>query len=273
MRKAVNQWCFPTGLPLRDVFAVAAAASFDGVELNLSVPGDMGLTLDTTEKEALAIQQLAVDIGLHLPSVSTGLLWEWPLSSPDRTIRARARDIVRQQIALAAALKASTVLVVPGLVNETTSYEECFLRSQEEVRVLAEDAGACGVTIGIENVWNRFLLSPVEMARYVEEIGSAHVGVYFDVGNVLNFGYPDQWIQTLGKRIVKVHVKDFSLQIGNIHGFVPLLSGDVNWPAVVSALRVVGYDDYLTTEIMPYAHDPGRAVQDASTALDVILGM
>lgn len=271
MKKAVNQWCFASGMPIAEVFEKALAAHLAGVELNIYEPGEVGLTLETTEQQARALKKQADDVGVALPSLSNGLLWKWPLSSPDAGIRQRAREVVQKQIALAGAMRMDAVLVVPGLVDEKTSYEECWKRSQDEVATLALLAAEHGVKIGIENVWNRFLLSPLDMVRYLDEIGSPFVGAYFDVGNVCNVGYPEQWIRSLSKRIVKVHVKDFSLAVGNIHGFVPLLSGDVNWPAVMASLRAIGYDDYLTAEVTPYAHDDGQAVRDASAALDRIM--
>jgi hexulose-6-phosphate isomerase len=127
------------------------------------------------------------------------------------------------------------------------------------------------VAIGIENVWNKFLLSPLEMARYIDELNSDFAKAYFDVGNVLQFGYPEQWIRILGKRINKVHVKDFSTKVGNITGFVPLLAGDVNWPAVVEALEEIGYDDVITAELSPYTIGPKQLPIDTARHMDVIL--
>ncbi|MFB5190603.1 sugar phosphate isomerase/epimerase family protein [Alicyclobacillus fastidiosus] len=253
MKLAVNQWCFPEGTPLREVFKQSELARFDGVELNLNGVGGVGLTLDTAESEIRAIKRQADDHHLALKSVSTGLLWQSPLSSSDADTRRGGRDIVRKQLEVAALLEAETILVVPGCVTNEVPYEECYRRSQEELADLAIYAGQLGVQIGIENVWNKFLLSPMEMARYVDELQSEWVGVYFDVGNVLQFGFPEQWIRYLGRRIQKVHVKDFSTNVGNIHGFVPLLAGDVDWHAVRQALLEIGYDGYVTAELTPYA--------------------
>ena len=253
MRLAVNQWCFPEGTPLSEVFKQSQMALLDGVELNLNDVGGVGLTLDIVESDVRMIKRQAADHDLELKSVSTGLLWQSPLSSRDADIRRRGRDIVRKQLEVAAALQAETILVVPGCVTKEVPYEECYRRSQEELADLAIYAEQLGVQIGIENVWNKFLLSPLEMVRYVDELQSEFVGVYFDVGNVLQFGFPEQWIRHLGERILKVHVKDFSTSVGNIHGFVPLLAGDVDWHAVRQALVEIGYDGYVTAELTPYA--------------------
>lgn len=273
MKKAVNQWCFPAGTPLEEVFRVSSEAGLDGVELNIYEPGEVGLTTDSSAADAKQIQELARTFGLELPSLSNGQLWRWPLTSGQSEVRAKAADIVRKQLELAATLEMQTILVVPGMVDRETSYEDCWKRSQDQLATLAAYAGTLGVRIGVENVWNKFLLSPLEMVRFIDEIGSPSVGAYFDVGNVLNFGYPEHWIQSLGSRIFKVHVKDFATSVGNIHGFVPLLAGDVNWPVVRAALRQVGYDDYITAEVSPYASDPVRMIHDAAAQMNTIIHM
>ncbi len=272
MLKAMNQWGFPEGTPLEQVFEHSRAAGFEAVELNLYPAGSVGLTMETTAAEAEAVGKLAERYGLKLRSLSTGMLWGAPLSSKDESVRAEGRRIVAKQLELAGLLGIDTVLVVPGVVNAETSYDDCYRRSQEEIRKLIPVAEKHRVHIGIENVWNKFLLSPLEMARYIDEFESPYVGAYFDVGNVLQFGYPEQWIRILNKRIRKVHVKDFSVNVGNITGFVPLLAGDVNWSEVRAALAEVGYDDVLTAELSPYAQAPLQMIYDTARHIDVIIG-
>ena len=270
MKIAVNAWCFPDDTPVTTMLETAKAAGLDGLELNLNEPEHPGLTLDSDNHEIMTIKRLSHQYGIELHSLSTSLLWKWPLSSPDAEVRTQAKRIIRKQLELANALEIRTILVVPGIVDAYTNYEECWMRSQYELAELANHANTLGVRIGVENVWNKFLLSPVEMARYLDEISAVNLGAYFDVGNVLNFGYPEQWIKTLSHRIFKVHVKDFNTRIGNINGFVPLLSGDVNWQAVRQSLREIGYDDYLTAEIMPYQINNTQAVYDSAQQMQVI---
>lgn len=272
MLKGVNQWCFPEGTPLATVFEYSRRAGFDAVELNLYEPGGTGLTLDTSAAEAERIARLAAGYGVRLPSIATGLLWKFPLSSADPDVRRKGRDIVRKQLELAGAMGMDTALVVPGKVDETVAYDVCYRRTQDEIGGLLPVAEANRVCIGIENVWNDFLLSPLEMARYIDELGSDFAAAYFDVGNILQYGLPEQWIRLLGRRVRKVHVKDFSVKVGNRYGFVPLLSGHVNWPAVRAALLDIGYADALTAEAMPYPTAPLQAVFDISRHLDVIIG-
>lgn len=272
MLKGINQWCYPEGTPLEKVFEYSRAAGFDVVELNVYAAGGTGLTMETTEEEANQIVKLASSYELTLKSLSTGLLWEFPLSHADESVREQGRKVVEKQIQLAAIMGIDTVLVVPGVVTENITYSECYNRSQTELRKLLPLAEKNQVTIGIENVWNKFLLSPLEMAQYIDEFDSHYLGAYFDVGNVLQFGYPEQWIQILGQRIKKIHVKDFNTSVGNITGFVPLLAGDVNWGQVMQALKEIGYNDTITSEITPYKFDPRLIAVDTSRNLDHIIG-
>ncbi|MGZ9583973.1 sugar phosphate isomerase/epimerase family protein [Paenibacillus marinisediminis] len=272
MRKGINQWCFPAGTSMGKVLRVSADAGFETVELNLYAPGGVGLTMDTTPAEAKAINKLVRSYGLSISSLSTEMLGRYPLSSPDAEVRAMAVSSIRKQIELASQLEVDTILVVPGRIGADMTYEQVWERSRAELEPLIEELEATGVHMAIENVWNKFMWSPLEMARYIDEFNSPSVGAYFDVGNTLLFGLPEQWIRTLGSRILKVHVKDFRTGVGNYHGFVPLLAGDVNWIEVRRALKDIGYSDSLTAELDAYASFPDQLVYDTARHLDVIIG-
>ena len=271
MLKGINQWCYPEGTSLEKVFEYSSKAGFDAVELNLYPVGGVGLTMDTTPQEAEAIVKLASSYSLQLRSISTGLLWQTPLSSPDEAVREKGKEVILKQLALADAMGIDTILIVPGSVGKEVTYDQCYKRSQEALSKVVGEAERLKINIGIENVWNKFLMSPLEMARYIDELGSKYVRAYFDVGNVLQFGFPEQWIRILGDRICKVHVKDFSTQVGNITGFVPLLAGDVDWPAVISSLEEIGYNDVITAELSAYAINPYQLAEDTSRHMDVII--
>ncbi|MEK5382316.1 sugar phosphate isomerase/epimerase family protein [Niallia sp. FSL W8-0635] len=270
MLKGINQWCYPDNTPLEMVFQYSRDAGFEAVELNISMDG-IGLTMNTSREEAKQIREMADHYGLQLKSISTNLLWKFPLSHQDDKVREQGRKVVEKQIELASFIGADTVLVVPGVVNEETSYLDCYNRSQEELRKVVPLAEKQNVHIGIENVWNKFLLSPLEMARYIDEFHSDYMGAYYDVGNTLQFGYPEQWIEILGDRIRKIHVKDFKQSVGNITGFVPLLAGDVNWKKVFQALKQIGYKDTVTAEIPAYAYGPQYLAEDTAKHLDIML--
>ncbi|MFD1387183.1 sugar phosphate isomerase/epimerase family protein [Oceanobacillus oncorhynchi subsp. oncorhynchi] len=271
MLKGINQWCYPEGTSLEKVLEYSKEAGFETVELNVNPSGGIGLTVDSNSDDAKKIKSLMETYDLEIKSISTALLWQFPLSSPDEAVRAQGRAIVEKQIELAAAMDVDTVLVVPGIVSEEVTYNQCYQRSQKELRKVLPLAEKHQVYIGIENVWNKFLLSPLEMSRYVDELDSEYAGVYFDIGNVLQFGYPEQWIRILGSRICKVHVKDFNTSVGNITGFVPLLAGDVNWQAVSKALKELGYKGPLTAELSPYKLDTKALAVDTAKHIELII--
>jgi hexulose-6-phosphate isomerase len=151
-------------------------------------------------------------------------------------------------------------------------YDTVHKRASEAVASLVPIARAARIAVGIENVWNKFLVDPFAMRAFVDQFDSEWVGAYFDVGNAMLVGYPEQWIRILGKRIKRVHLKDFRRGVGTADGFVDLLSGDVNWPAVMNALREVGYDGPLTAEMIPlYKHCPEVLIENTSRAMDAIL--
>lgn len=254
MKIGINRWTMPGDWSLRECFQAAHTAGFDTIEINIGESGE--LTPGTTEAEARRLAQEAADIGIGLSSLSSGLGWAWPLTDPDPQRRRQAQEITAAQLRIASWLGVDTILCVPGVVTPEVPYDVAYERAAEAIRSLIPIAEQVGVVIGVENVWNRFLLSPLEMARFVDEFNSPWVQVYFDVGNVLVFGYPQHWIRILGRRIKKVHVKDFRSGIGNIRGFANLLQGDVPWAEVRRALADAGYDDVVTAEVEGYPGAP-----------------
>jgi len=191
--------------------------------------------------------------GLKAASVCCSTHWKQPLSDPDTTVRKAGLDGLLQSLREAKAYGATSVLLVPAVVNKRTSYADAYARSQAEIRKALPLAQELNVKIAIENVWNHFLLSPLEASRYVDELDSPAVGWHFDVGNVINYGFPEQWIRILGKRILKLHIKEFSRakrdKQGPYAGFdVPFFGGDDDWPAVMTALDDVGYTGWGIAE-------------------------
>lgn len=277
MKKGINRWSLPGDWSIRKCMEAAKEAGFEGIELALEETGE--LSLQSNEHEVRAIRQTADDIGLELKSLATGLFWKYPLTASDVKVQEKGKSIVVKALDVARWLGADTVLVVPGVVSapfatsERTSYEDAWDRSLGILRELVPEAEERRVSIGIENVWNKFLLSPIEMREFIDIIGSEYVGAYFDVGNVLLYGFPEDWIRILGQRIKKVHFKDFRTAVGTLAGFVNLLEGDVNWPEVMAAFHEIGYSDYACTELSPYKYYGDNLVHDISRAMDRILGM
>ena len=282
MKKSISIWSFYGDWSLKDKMKLAKDAGFEGIELDVS--GDGPITLDSDEDAIAAIGSLAADSGLTLSGLATGMYWEFNPASENAESRAQAKVVLEKQIRVASKLGIGAVLVVPGSVGadfipgcEELSYDKVWDRATEFISNALPLAKELGVDIGIENVWNKFLLSPLEMARFIDQFDDAHVGSYFDVGNVLATGYPEHWIRILKDRIRRVHVKDYRRAVGSVDGFVDLLSGDVNWPAVVQSLKSIGYSGWVAAEMIPpvpfYKYAPETLIDNTSRAMDSILGL
>ena len=277
MKKGINIWSFPQGT-IKESLMLAKKAGFEGVELALNGEGE--LSMQSTEKEIAEIRKMAEDMGLELYSLSCGLCWDYRLSDEDQSMREKAKDMIKKQLDTASILGADTALVIPGAVNvefsspeKKVAYDVVYERALEGINELKRYAESVKVNIGLENVWNKFLLSPMEMRDFIDKIGSEYVGSYLDVGNTLYCSYPEDWVRILGKRIKKVHFKDYRMQAGGLHGFVDLLAGDVDYPEVVKALGEIGYDDWVSAEMIPnYKHHTDAILYNTSYAMDRILG-
>tara|TARA_R110002073_G_scaffold336260_1_gene531324 strand:+ start:55961 stop:56881 length:921 start_codon:yes stop_codon:yes gene_type:complete len=224
-------------------FKIAKSCGFDGVELDS--PADWDLD------EALAAKSAT---GLEIPGVVLSSHWNKPFNHSDSQVRKEASKALETALHDCKALGGTTVLVVPAVVNGSMGYSEAYNRSIEEIARHVPTAEDLGVSIAFENVWNNFLLSPMEAARYVDEFNSKHIGWYFDIGNIVNYGYPDQWIRTLGKRILRLDVKDFSRQKRNDEGLwkgfgVKIGDGDAEWDKVCDALKEIHYSGWATAEV------------------------
>ena len=277
MKKGINAWCIPAETPVAEAFALCKKYGFHGIELNMTEEAPEGdrvgnvLSLSTTETEWAKIADYSKEYGILLPSLSSGLFWKYPLTSPDSDIREKSKEIIKTMIDAAAYLGCGVILVVPGLVTPAVSYRDAYDRAITSLKEVAPYAEKKGIIIGIENVWNKFLLSPLEMAAFIDEVGSPFVKSYLDVGNVLQFSFPQHWITALGNRIAAVHVKDFDTKIGNITGFTRLMKGSMPWQETVQALKSIGYDGFLTAELG--AADPHQLMAETSDALDKIIAM
>jgi L-ribulose-5-phosphate 3-epimerase len=212
--------------------------------------------------------------GLAPASVCCSTHWKTPLSDADPEVRAEGLRGLEQALRDAKAYGATSVLLVPAVVNKQVSYGEAYTRSQAEIRKALPLAEELGVKIAVENVWNQFLLSPLEAARYIDEFLSSAIGWHFDIGNVIAYGWPEQWIRILGKRILKLHIKEYSRakrdKTGPFSGFdVDFLEGDNDWPAVMKALDEIGYQGWGIAE--QRGADSPEGLKDLSMRMDRIL--
>jgi hexulose-6-phosphate isomerase len=257
VRKAVEFSMLPSALGVLERFQLARDAGFEEIEC------------PTTPDPSKAEEILAAShkAGLRIHSVMNQEHWSSPLSSSDSAVVEKSLQGMRTSLRNARLWGADTVLLVPAVVNPDTSYAQAWERSQRQIRKLIPLAEELKVIIGIEEVWNKFLLSPLEMARYVDEFQSPWIRAYFDVGNVAISGYPQDWIRTLGKRIVKLHIKDFSFK-KRVAEFVPLLEGEIDWKAVHAALAAIGYQGTATVEL---SGGDGEYLKEVNRRFDRIL--
>ncbi|MGM0505903.1 MAG: sugar phosphate isomerase/epimerase family protein [Bacteroidota bacterium] len=190
---------------------------------------------------------------LEIPSVVCSTHWTEPLTDPDPDVRRSGLEGVKIALEDAHTYGAKTMLLVPGVVNDQVSYDQAWHRSRQQIQTLIPMAKELGVTIAVENVWNQFLLSPMEAAQYVDSFESPWVGWYLDLGNIVTYGFPEQWVRILGARIAMIHIKEFSLEKRNQEGMrngfqVNLMEGSNNWAAIMTALRETGYEGYGIAE-------------------------
>lgn len=253
IKKAIWFGMLPEKLSIMDRFKMARDAGFEEMEPNTEP--------DPRKAEEFKKASEATKVRIH--SVMNSAHWKYPLSSADPAVVAESMKGMETSLKNAQLWGADTVLLVPAVVNPQTSYKDAWTRSQTQIRKLIPMAEKMKVVIGIEEVWNKFLLSPLEMARYVDEFKSPWVKAYVDVGNMVFYGYPQDWIRTLNKRICKLHLKDFRFK--NMKAdFVNLREGDVDWKEVYKALVEVGYRGTATVELeggdLPYLKDVSRRV-------------
>jgi L-ribulose-5-phosphate 3-epimerase len=258
-KKAVLVSMLPKGSYV-ERFTIARDAGFVGAELHTT----------PIQAEAEEARAAAEKTGLVIHSVMNSDHWRYPLSSADPEVVKKSVAGMETSLRNAKLWSAGTVLLVPAVVNAETSYDQAWKRSQQVIRErILPLAAELKVIVAIEEVWNKFLLSPLEMARYVDEFKSPWVKAYFDVGNVVFYGFPQDWIRTLGSRIVRLHLKDFKLDRGKgVFEWKNLGEGDIDWPAVRQALSDIGYDGYMTTEI---SGGDAAYLKDVSNRIDRFL--
>lgn len=293
MRKGINQLSFPAGTGLVDCMKLAKNFGFEGIEPVIFMSGE--LSLSTADTQIAEFGKAAGNIGIEITSVCQQQHRYYSVASDRKEIREKAKNSVKRLVDIASMWNVRNVLTVSGAVylppisaeeaddfkanffvgSETIDYDVCYERSVEAFKDLSVYAKQHNVCLGIENIWNWFLLSPLEMRRFIDDIGSENVQVYFDVGNIAAvFGFPEQWIKILSHRIKAIHIKDFRRLVATRYGYVELLSGDVDFPKVMRALKSIGYSGWLTAEIYPRYRDYGlQIVENASASMDNILSM
>ncbi|HYG76955.1 MAG TPA: TIM barrel protein [Planctomycetota bacterium] len=257
IKKALHLGMIGEKLPLIDKLKLVKDLGFHGIELN----SPTGVDKDELKKGLEAT-------GLGISEVIDGLHWKEHLSSPNDEVRARGVAALRTSLEDAKFFGTDEVLLVPGVVNANVKFEDCWTRSQAEIKKVIPYAKELGVKIGIENVWNNFINDPETMVKYIDEFQSEWIVAHYDVGNHVKYNKPEHWIRTLGKRIYRLHIKEFS----NAKQFDVKLGdgGDIVWPEVVKALKEIGYSGWATAEVRG---GDRAAIKDISERMDKILSL
>jgi len=265
LKKGLGFGMIQEEIPLLDKLKLVKDLGFDGVEFNSPVDVDL--------KELVAAKEKT---GLLFPSTVNKDHWAKPLSDPDPSVREFIINSITKSLEETKELGGDTVLVVPGVVNDKVSYETAYNTALESIRKLIPAVERTGVKIGLENVWNNFIISPLEAKQLVDTINHPLIGFYFDIGNILRYGWPEHWIETLNKRIVKLHIKEFSRKKMNDEGLwkgfeVELTEGDIDWKAVMDSLRKTDYQgEWMVAEVR--GGDRKRLAQ-ISEQMDRIIAM
>lgn len=274
MKLGYSLFSFSENIDLKNVFSDISRMKYDGVEPVLSEEGYLNPSM--RKGEVLEIKKMANANGLEIPSVGVWSLWDNNPVSNDLRIRKKAEDIIERQLEFASILGANTILVIPGYTHcgfaknpEKVAYNVAYDRAYELFFKLEKVAREYKVSIGIENVWNKFLLSPIEIKKFLDDINSEYVGAYFDVGNIMYIGDPSDYIEILGRHIKKIHISDYRVEQSGLGAFVDIFAGDVDFFEVIKSLKKIGYDDYLMLEMLPnYKRLPELSIYSNKPAMD-----
>jgi len=244
MRKGLTQICLGGKSLIADALNLCKETEYAGLEILLTENGELTMAAGPADYEK--IRQMGADAGIELTSICGA----GSLTDDDAAVVAHSKAQVRKMLEAAAALKIDTILVTGGRVSEQVAYDVAYDRLFSALDELKADAERYRVNIALENIWNKLLISPLEFRDFLDRLGSAYVGCYFDTGNVVLYGYPEQWIRILGRRIKKIHFKDFRIDHNERrYEWSQLMACAVDWPAVMREIRAIGYDDFVITEV------------------------
>lgn len=283
MRKSINLWAFPypQAMSLRECLQLAKDAGFDGIELNYDLESD--LSPNSGAAEFHAIRRMAEEIGIEISGLCSFLFWPYPLTANDPERRARGMELAAKMTQAAFDLGTKNLLVVPGSVHipwrddyPPVANDVCDRRAKAAVAQLLPQAEKLGISLNIENIFfNGYLMTPMEMADFVDHFDSEFLNVHFDTGNIMMFQYPEHWIDYLGTRIRNVHLKEFTKKGTDysLESFRPLLDGTTDWPTVIDAFDRSGYRGFLTFEYFhPWQHYPEALIYQTADSLNRMLG-
>lgn len=280
MKKSITLRSLPSQMSTQEKILIAKKCGYQGIEINLEPDQDYNLESGVSELKELL--KFAKSNHMEISGVYSREQWYYPISSNNIEICKTGINIVKRLLESAEVLECDTVLVLPGVVDnslfnkepEITPYLDAYNNSLNALSSLEKEANSRSVVMALENVWGKFLYSPLEFSNFIDELNSEYIKVYFDVGNVVRIGYPEDWIRILNSKIHAIHVKDFKTSVDNINGFVGLLQGDVDWVAVKKAISDISYKRWITSEVLPaYQFHSEALVEETSKAISRIFDL
>ncbi len=244
MKPGITQICFPKDKPLKEIVEFSKDAGYEGLEGRMTDDGDIGM--NKSDADLKAVRQMCDDVGIELTSMVAGASDQGSFTSLDAVQRARKLEVVGRMLEVCAVMRVPHCLITLGAVTEDIPYDAAYENALACCRRLAITAEKTQVHACIEYVWGKFLVSPIEMRQFLDQVASPYINFYMDPGNMMIHGFAEQWIRIIGDRVKKLHLKDF---VRKTYTFVQLGEGDANWPLIMQALRDVGYDDYAISEV------------------------
>lgn len=233
------------GDTLVEKFQLLKDVGFDGVEMDGPSGYDWKEVVDAK-----------IEVGFEVPGVVCSTHWSKPLSDPKPEVRAEGVAGLEAALRDARLFGASTVLLVPGVCNGNVSYKDAWERSTHELAAVLPLARELDIKIALENVWNDFITDAKEAARYLDQFKGEHLGWYFDVGNIVRYDDPVNWVRTLGERIIKLDIKDYSRAKMEAEGVwkgfdckIGAPESSAGWAEVMAALAEVGYEGWGSAEV------------------------
>jgi len=248
MKRGLSQLCLGRESRIDESLKLCRDLGYDGLEILLTDEGELNMA--STASDYAQLKTWSRETGVELCSICAALSADTSFTSDDPKVRDLGIRKTRKMIEAGAALGIHAFLLVPGRVTEEIAYDVAYNRTLEALQEVKGYAEEHRVAIAVENVWNKLFVSPLEVRDFLDKVDSEYVGWFFDVGNVVLFGFPEQWIDLLGHRIKKVHFKDFEMDHRTrTYAWPQLMDGAVNWPKVMAALRRAEYDDYVISEV------------------------
>jgi len=275
MIKSISMWSFPPSLGVEECFNMAKKLGYQGVEMTCDLKGRF--TVTASEEDCENTRRIAHKLGIQITSLASHVAWHVSPTSDLASDREKAVELYRRMIQISRWLGVDSILVMPGAVQnpmdkkfKPVRYDTAYERAAEFIEKLLPFAEKYQIRICVENSWNNFLMSPLELKDFVDSFDHPSVRIYFDVGNVMRFGVPQHWVEILGNKVHRVHIKDVKMNGLWLDGFCPLLEGEVPFKEVMKALKKQGYNRSLTAEMIPATES---VLKHTSKALDKILKM